>query len=198
MIRLCPNCNTERPLTEIFCEGTVDAHNCGWDLSTVDITGIGTPATKPQPIPPPVGRSACRNGHENSPGDLVCNVCGEAIEESMGENPAPVPDPAPQPPVETVIEGWRLQERMTSSSTVRERFAAVRESDGQRGVLSLYAAGSEPDSAIYELLRKLPRDHVPEIFATGRWCDRAYEVVEEFTGGTPNSVWRFTPSPKPG
>ncbi len=25
---------------------------------------------------------------------------------------------------------------------------------------------------------------MPEIFATGRWCDRAYEVVEEFTGGT--------------
>ena len=35
MIRLCPNCDTERPLTEIFCEGTVDAHNCGWDLSAV-------------------------------------------------------------------------------------------------------------------------------------------------------------------
>ena len=57
-------------------------------------------------------------------------------------------------------------------------------SDGLRGVLTLYAAGSEPDGAIYDLLRKLPRDHVPEIFATGRWCDRAYEVVEEFTGGT--------------
>ena len=24
----------------------------------------------------------------------------------------------------------------------------------------------------------------PRSFATGRWCDRAYEVVEEFTGGT--------------
>jgi primosomal replication protein N'' len=189
MIRLCPNCNTERPLTEIFCEGTVDAHNCGWDLSTVDITRIGTPATKPQPIPPSVGRSTCRNGHENSPGDLVCSVCGEAVEEPTGENPdalqVPLPQPEPDPePVETVIEGWRLQERMTSSSTVRERFAAVRESDGQRGVLTLYASGSEPDGAIYVLLRKLPRDHVPEIFATGRWCDRAYEVVEEFTGGT--------------
>jgi serine/threonine protein kinase len=37
---------------------------------------------------------------------------------------------------------------------------------------------------IYDLLRKLPRDHVPEIMATGRWCDRAYEVLEEFPGGT--------------
>jgi primosomal replication protein N'' len=188
MIRLCPNCNTERPLTEIFCEGTVDAHNCGWDLSAVDITPHGGAAPKPQPIPTPVRGPACRNGHENSPGDLVCSVCGEPVEERPAEpTPAPEPSPTPEPepePVETEIEGWRLQHRMSSSSTVRERFAAVRESDGLRGVLTLYAAGSEPDSAIYDLLRKLPRDHVPEIFATGRWCDRAYEVVEEFTGGT--------------
>jgi primosomal replication protein N'' len=185
MIRLCPNCNTERPLTEIFCEGTVDAHNCGWDLSTVDIARTGTPAPKPQPIPTPVGGPACRNGHENSPGDLVCSVCGEPVEERPSENPTPVPEAAPEPEsVETVIDGWRLQERMISPSTVRERFAAVRESDRQRGTLTLYASGSEPDGAIYNLLRKLPRDHVPEIFATGRWCDRAYEVVEEFTGGT--------------
>ena len=83
---------------------------------------------------------------------------------------------------------------MSSSSTVRERFAAVRESDGLRGVLTLYASGSEPDGAIYDLLRKLPRNHVPEIFATGRWCDRAYEVVEEFIGGTladlPPGCWK--------
>src|SRR5882757_7651285 len=188
MIRLCPNCNTERPLTEIFCEGTVDAHNCGWDLSAVDITPLGLPAPKPQPIPTPVRGPACRNGHENSPGDLVCSVCGEPVDERPADPmPAPEPSPTLEPvtgPVETAIDGWRLQERMSSSSTVRERFAAVRESDGLRGVLTLYAAGSEPDGAIYDLLRKLPRDHVPEIFATGRWCDRAYEVVEEFTGGT--------------
>ena len=188
MIRLCPNCNTERPLTEIFCEGTVDAHNCGWDLSAVDITLPGVPAPKPQPIPTPVHGAACRNGHENSPGDLVCSVCGEPVDERPADpTPASEPSPSPEPnsePIETAIDGWRLQDRMSSSSTVRERFAAVRESDGLRGVLTLYAAGSEPDGAIYDLLRKLPRDHVPEIFATGRWCDRAYEVVEEFTGGT--------------
>jgi primosomal replication protein N'' len=186
MIRLCPNCNTERPLTEIFCEGTVDGHNCGWDLSTVDIIRAGTPAPTPRPLPTTVVRPTCRNGHENSPGDLVCSVCGVAVEEPVGESPTPpLPEPASDPePAETVIDGWRLQERMISSSTVRECFAAVRESDDQRGVLTLYASGSEPDRAIYHLLRKLPRDHVPEIFATGRWCDRAYEVVEEFTGGT--------------
>src|SRR5712671_7272624 len=174
------------PLTEIFCEGTVDGHNCGWDLSTVDITRVGTPAPTPQPTPTTAARPTCRNGHENSPGDLVCSVCGEPVEEPASETgtqspPTPAPDPEP---AETVIDGWRILERMISSSTVRERFAVIRESDDQRGVLTLYASGSEPDRQIYDLLRKLPRDHVPEIFATGRWCDRAYEVVEEFIGGT--------------
>lgn len=184
MIRLCPNCNTERTLTEIFCEGTVDAHNCGWDLSAVDITLPGMPAPRPQHIPTPVRRFACRNGHEISPGDLVCGICGEPAKDlTPGQEPMPTPEPGTGS-VETVIEGWRLQETMISSSTVRERFAAVRESDDLRGVLTLYAAGSEPDGAIYDLLRKLPRGHVPEIYASGRWRDRAYEVVEEFTGGT--------------
>jgi serine/threonine protein kinase len=93
------------------------------------------------------------------------------------------PEPEPEA-AETVIDGWRLHDRMAASGSVRERFVAVHQTDGQRGVLTLYAAGSEPDRAIYDLLRRLPRDHVPEIIATGRWCDRAYEVLEEFPGGT--------------
>jgi len=91
-----------------------------------------------------------------------------------------------------VIDGWTLLDSIASSSAVRERFVAVRESDNQRGVLTLYAQGSEPDRAIYDLLDKLPRDHVPEIFATGRWCDRAYEVAEEFTGGGPLRIWQWS------
>ena len=59
----------------------------------------------------------------------------------------------------------------------------MRESDGRQAVLTLYAEGSEPDPAVYEAIRKLPRDYVPEIFATGRWRDRAFEVAEELTGG---------------
>ncbi len=48
--------------------------------------------------------------------------------------------------------------------------------------------GSEPDPSVYDVLRCLPLDHVPEILATGRWEDRAYEVVEELTGGTLEAV----------
>ena len=188
MIRLCPNCNTERPLTEFFCEGTVDGHNCGWDLSSVDITRPGTPAPKPQPIRRPVRGPDLPKRARELAGRSHLQRLRRAVEErrptrrrcrNLHRHPSRSPSPS-----ETIIDGWRLHDRMSSSSTVRERFVAVRESDGRRGVLTLYAAGSEPDRAIYDLLRKLPRDHVPEIIATGRWCDRAYEVVEEFTGGT--------------
>lgn len=184
MIRLCPSCNTERPVTEFFCEGTVEGHNCGWDLSSVDVT---TQGTSPAPVPgaPAPANPTCPNGHPNTPGDLICSICGEILEEISAPAPQPETEPGSGPaPVETTIDGWRLQDRIVSSSAVRERFAAVREYDGRRGVLTLYAAFSEPDDAIYDVLRRLPRDHVPEIIATGRWCERAYEVVEEFPGGT--------------
>ena len=183
MIRLCPNCNTERSVTEFFCEGMIDGHNCGWDLSSVDVTAQG--ARPPKPIlAGPSTTPTCRNGHPNSPGDLICSVCGKPTEEHEAESPIEN-EPEPEPgPVETEIDGWRLHDRIVASSSVRERFVAVHEPDGRRGVLTLYASGSEPDRAIYDLLRKLPRDHVPEIMATGRWCDRAYEVLEEFPGGT--------------
>jgi hypothetical protein len=51
-------------------------------------------------------------------------------------------------------------------------------------VITLYNPGSEPDPSVYDVLRSLPRDHVPEIIETGRVEGRAYEVTEEFTAGT--------------
>jgi len=189
MIRLCPNCSTERPVSEIFCEGTLNGHTCGWDLSSVDITPAGSERPRPNPAVIPLPSApTCRNGHQGSPGDLICSLCGEPIiegdEAPSPTEPIPTLQPAPAPGHETIVEGWHLQDRIASSSTVRERFVATRASDGQRGILTLYAVGSEPDQAIYDLLLKLPRDHVPEFFATGRWQDRAYEVAEEFKGGT--------------
>ncbi len=183
MIRHCPNCDTERPLTELFCEGVIDGHNCGWDLSTVDITERGAPRPPtPAPAPPPE-TLMCRNGHPVFPGDIICGTCGEPVDLPEVQPPPPAPEPQPLAP-ETIIEGWRLLDRMPSSSLVRERFASIRDADNQRGVLTLYAPGSEPDQAVYDVLQRLPRDHVPEIFVHGRWCDRAYEVCEEFTGGS--------------
>src|SRR5690606_5926515 len=68
-----------------------------------------------------------------------------------------------------------------------ERYLAQHD-DGRQAVLTLYRAGAEPDPAAYGVLRRLPREHVPDIIATGRWNDRAYEVAEELTGGTRASL----------
>lgn len=180
MIRLCPNCGTERPLTEFYCESTYEGRNCLWDLSGVEITPTGANAV-PQPITENSHTPTCPNGHAVSEGDLICPVC----EAPVAAEPAPLDEAPTGPPsvAPTIIEGWRLDARLPASSPVRERFVAVREGDGRKAVLTLYASGSEPDPAVYEAIGRLPRDYVPEIIATGRWNDRAFEVAEEFTGG---------------
>lgn len=184
MIRLCPNCRTERPLTEFFCEGALNGSTCHWDLSGVEISEPG--AVRPRPVipfPSAPATSVCPNGHAVGQGDLLCPVCEAPVTDTTSPSgPAPEPEPAPNTEP-SVIEGWQVSDRLPSSSPVRERFIAVREPDGRRAVLTLYAQGSEPDTAVYNAIRSLPRDHVPEIIATGRWHDRAFEIAEELTGG---------------
>ncbi len=135
--------------------------------------------------PPPDPERTCRNGHAVHQGDLLCPVCGADV---GGELPPPVAADA------TVIDGWELGRRLTSTSTTRERFLARREADGRQAVLTLYRAGAEPDRSVYEVIRRLPRDHVPEIIATGRWEGQAYEVAEELTGGTLADLGHVTAS----
>lgn len=196
MIRLCPNCETERPLTESFCDGELDGATCGWALSGLPIRQerwrtpkIGSVATSPP---------RCINGHEVGDGDLMCASCGADVElapvlpataRDLVADPASV-IPAEAAEVEaavvteTTIAGWRLLRRVATTSQVRERYETVREADGREAILTLYANGSEPDPEIYDVLRSLDRDHVPEILETGRWEDRAYEVAEDLKGGT--------------
>ncbi|KAF0865584.1 AAA domain-containing protein [Pseudomonas sp. LD120] len=190
MIRFCPNCQTERSLAEIFCEGQVDHRVCGWELSAEAIHPEGW---RPQPVvtlaalePPPqvVADSGsplrCGNGHAMADGDLMCLVCG-------ADPLAPEQQPSAAPPAaadsETVIDGWRLL-RQISSGGVRERFIAEHRETAHQAVLTLYQAGAEPDPSVYEAIKRLPREHVPEIIHTGRWDERAFEVAEELTGGT--------------
>jgi hypothetical protein len=179
MMRLCPNCGTERPLTEVFCEGVVAGGTCHWDLSTVDIRPPGSAPTSPRAE----SILACPQGHPIAEGDLICPIC-EAPVETGSQPPMPPPEPGAPTVEETIVEEWRLGRRLPSPSGVRERFVAVHTGTGRQAILTLYAAGSEPDPAVYDMLRKLPRDHVPEIITTGRWRDRAFEVAEELTGGT--------------
>jgi primosomal replication protein N'' len=204
VIRFCPNCQTERPVEEVLCEGELDGSPCGWDLSALPIRpegwrlGVPMQSRSPASIAP-----HCVNGHAVEVGDLICTVCGGDIAD---ETPSVTPSGKPRaeanapailgdgegtetlatntPSTETSVAGWRLLRRLPTASNVLERYETIRDADDRQAVLTLYANGSEPDLEVYEVLRTLAREHVPEILETGRWEDRAYEVSEDVRGGT--------------
>lgn len=197
MMRFCPNCETERSIEEMFCEGEFADATCGWSLSSIPIHQVGwRPALVPGLAAVETTHAArCVNGHNVGVGDLMCPTCGADLESAPAPVPASESAHAPEDPdspvlppqeslTETSIAGWQLLRRVPASSHVQERYETIRATDGREAVLTLYANGSEPDLEVYEVLRSLDRDHVPEILETGRWHERAYEVSEDLRGGT--------------
>lgn len=179
MIRFCPNCQTERGLHEIFCQGKIGDVDCGWNLTTLPARPSGwRPAAATGAVSNQSAIQHCQNGHPLGVGDLLCAVCGA---DSSDGSQVSIP---PETEAAATIEGWRLDQRLPSDSKVRERFHTTHNESGDQGVLTLYNSGSEPDPAVYEVLRLLSIDHVPRIMTTGRWQERAFEVSEELTGGT--------------
>ncbi len=200
MMRFCPNCKTERSVQEWYCEGTAAGAACQWDLSALPIRESGW---RPQDVvtSDSVNREApatrlitdaqpllCTNGHALNDGDLMCLTCG--ADPAHRAVPEPQRDMSGsgqerlQPTEETQIDGWRLIRQISSTDSTRERYVAQHRDDNRQAVLTLYRQGAEPDPSIYEVVRRLPREHVPEILTTGRWDGRAYEVAEELSGGT--------------
>src|SRR5262245_11775087 len=180
MMRFCPNCETERPMNEVFCGGEVGGRACNWDLSTLPIRSEGwRPGLAGTISTHAAHTSTCPSGHAISAGDLLCATCGCDIPANAGAvGPECSSDRA------IAVSGWRLGERLPSQSRVRQRYRVTEEGSGRRGVLTLYNAGAEPDPAVYDVLRSMLKDHVPDIYLTGRWEDRAYEVDEELICGT--------------
>lgn len=125
----------------------------------------------------------CANGHPMEAGDLMCPVCG-ADEESNTAPLVPVDAPPAQSNAPTVIDGWRVFRKISTDEGLRDRFQVGEVDSDKRGVLTLYHHGAEPESAAYDALRRISREHVAEIYATGRWNERAYEVTEELTAGS--------------
>ena len=198
MIRFCPNCKTERQLSELFCEGTYGGKRCVWTLSDEPVRQSGW---RPEPVVTveaavaPVSKSEtisaqqghCTNGHAMDASDFICVECGADRLGESGVSPAangPGNVDAIPATQETVIDGWRLLRLLGATPRVRDRYLAQREGDERLAVLTLYQHGAEPDPAIYEVLQRLPHEHVPTIYATGRWNERAYEVTEYLSGGS--------------
>lgn len=193
MMRFCPNCHTERGLTEIFCEGHINHHPCDWDLSSEPIHANGwrpIAVVSAEEIVQEANESLaalpetahCQNGHPMEDGDLICMVCGADVADVA------TPPPTITPPADfgtvTQIGHWQILRRINQHDSIRERYQAQHQESGQHGILTLYAYGAEPDMAVYEVVRNLPREHVPEILETGRWNARAWQVAEEITSGS--------------
>ena len=184
MIRFCPNCHTERPLTELFCEGTVGSAPCEWNLMIEPIRSVGWRPAPVIPIEPttPIAPLVCTNRHPMEDGDLMCSVCG--ADAASATDPAEQTETLPVEPNEpTVIAGWRVLRQISRADGLKDRFLVEEEDPNRRGVLTLYHHGAEPDSATYDALQRISREYVAEIYATGRWNERAFEVAEELTGG---------------
>jgi hypothetical protein len=181
MMRFCPHCETERPLDEFVCLGEVDGQSCNWDLTQAPVRPAGwRPRVAEPAAPQALTGAACPNGHPVDAGDLICGVCGADLDAAVSDPGAASRAPAGA----TSIGGWRLERRLVASNAVREFFVAVSEESGREALLTLYAAGAEPDTQVYDVLRTMSRDHVPELIETGRWGDRAYEVGERIRGGS--------------
>lgn len=187
LVRYCPSCHTERSLHEVSCEGDVGGAQCNWPLLEVQITPTGWRPAEVVPAESAVAITAtpglvCTSGHHLDVGDFLCPVCGaEAAASAVSTGREEVAAPATS---ETVIAGWRVLRQVSSTVERRDRYL-VEEDGGERtGILTLFHHGWEPDPTVYDALRRVSLEHVPQILATGRWEDRAYEVAEYLTGGT--------------
>ena len=93
--------------------------------------------------------------------------------------------------VALLLEPRGLQAQATSSRTVVFAHTTVVNVDAVQNDVALAVEGDKivaigptdtilktyPDAEVYDVLRTLSRDHVPEIIETGRWEDRAFEVM---------------------
>jgi primosomal replication protein N'' len=181
-VRVCPRCGFERRAGEAQCENSINGESCGWDLLGVPLTAPrgDAAAAKDSPVPAQAQAPArvCSNGHPVPDGDQLCLQCGTAVQLSVGA-------PAAEPRAPLEISGWHIDQPVPGSGddSPFERFYAS-DSSGRQGVLTWYRTGVEPDPAVHEVLRRMPRDHIPELFATGRFELRAWEVFERIEGGS--------------
>jgi primosomal replication protein N'' len=181
LVRYCPSCKSERPLAEAECLNEVDGNVCGWFLSDGPIQQRGAaPPIRPPSLPTRPLSNQCPNGHLVEPGDTLCLQCGAELTQ-VTQPPSPEGEPISAAPTE--IDGWTLDELLTIGAGPWSHYIARRQDLG-RALLTLYQPGAEPDPAVHGVLRKMDRDHVPELLATGRWNDQAYEVTELIAGSS--------------
>ena len=123
-------------------------------------------------------------------GTEICTVCGGDAASGLPFGGVTIIDPddapiIPLPLDATIIDGWRVIQRLPPpDSAPWEQFVVEPQAGGEPALLTLYREDCEPDSAVYNVLRRMHRDHIPELLATGRHDGRAFDVVEFVTGSS--------------
>ena len=172
--RLCPKCKSHRGVEEFVCANESSGVLCHWDLTNEEIHD-GQPDPQPEAAQGSTGTGDarvlhCPNGHCVSEGDLICPECNAELQFLTQTHE---------------IAGWVVLSQLPTEGSVRSRYRVRRPSDGREAVLTLYSPGAEPDTTVYDALKKrVPRDHIAEILEFGRWDERAYEVAEEILLGS--------------
>lgn len=161
-IRKCPGCKEERPEEEVLCG------NCGWDLTQEPLKLPGQIDFIPETVINLPTTRRCLNGHTLDQGDEMCFECGAAESKEEGSEPSQLN--------ELVIDGWSSIDQIDSHNDAFEIFIVERH--GHQALLTFYFPDTHPDSTIYEVIKRLPKDYVPELLAYGEWQGRRYEVTD--------------------
>ena len=189
--RLCPNCGSERPEIEWTCQNQVDGEKCLWPLADQPVMLSSSESTGQ--VDMDASRSTdrrCANGHSMSLDMEICFVCGAdpaqdapILDGAMAELEADALTEGP--PASLLMTGYSdISALPGESGQPFESFRATELSSSRTVLLTLYAEGAEPDGDVYQALRRMPRDHVPDLIATGRHEGRAYDAFEFIEGGS--------------
>ncbi|KTD47814.1 AAA domain-containing protein [Legionella quateirensis] len=164
-VRMCQGCREIRSEEEMLCG------NCGWDLTQEPLL-VSAQVNIAQKLADKASIVRfCLNGHPLDDGDELCFVpnCGAttANETNKGKN---------SPSKEIIVDGWKVISQFENYNETIEN--AIVEQHGHRAQLTLYFPEMQPDSSIYEVLKKLPKDYISEILSHGEWEGRQYEITD--------------------
>lgn len=175
-VRLCPACNNERPVTEMYCQNIIGNSPCSWLLMNVPQTPVGGRVEIQHEAEESIKRF-CKNGHEVGEDNFMCMECGADIQKLTVQEEETIKQ----------IDSYTIIESVEISGATKECFL-VKDTDGKRFFLTYYHENSEPDKAIYDVLHRADVDHIAQLVKTGYCNNRFFEVSEHIQGGSLNDL----------
>ncbi|CAM1353141.1 protein kinase domain-containing protein [Tenacibaculum ascidiaceicola] len=175
-VRLCPACNNERPVTEMYCQNIIGNSPCSWLLMNVPQTPVGGRVEIQHEAEESIKRF-CENGHEVGEDNFMCMECGADIQKLTVQEEETIKQ----------IDSYTIIESVEISGATKECFL-VKDTDGKRFFLTYYHENSEPDKAIYDVLHRADVDHIAQLVKTGYCNNRFFEVSEHIQGGSLNDL----------